>query len=188
MRRGAGEERLINPTRRQLLILTGIATVVLEVVLAILDRNLRATGGPSVLSFEFVGNKQHAAQILAEWGAGGRDQARLGLWIDFAFMLSYGAFVTLAAIATREFARDHGWRLLAMAGVVAPLFAISAALFDATENIALLLILGGHGGNAAPVVATACASFKFALITLAIIYIAWGLCARFLLRLRSLAS
>jgi hypothetical protein len=169
-------------TRKQLLILSGSATVVLNFLLALLDRHLQAKGGPSVLSFEFVGSRRHAAQILAEWGAGGRDLARLSLWIDFVFMLSYGTFFTLAAIATREFASKHGRRLLSVAGVVAPIFATSAALFDAMENVALLLILGGRGGSIAPAFATTCASLKFTLITLAIVYVIWGLCVRLRLR------
>jgi hypothetical protein len=50
------------------------------------------------------------------------------------------------------------------------------------ENIALLLVLDGHGGGTAPLLATACASVKFLLIALAIAYVIWGLAARLLQR------
>jgi hypothetical protein len=172
-------------SRRQLLVTLGVAMVAFDIALLLIDRRLQATGGPSILGFEFAGSEQEAARIMAEWGDHGRDLARWSLWIDFGFMLSYGAFFTLAAIATRDYARERGLHLLGMAGVVTPPFAASAALFDFAENIALLLVLGGHGGSLAPPFATVCASFKFLLIALAIAYVLWGLLSRLLRRLRA---
>jgi hypothetical protein len=158
--------------------------VAFDVILIVIDRRLQATGGPSILGLEFAGSEQRAAEIMVEWGDHGRDLARLSLWIDFGFMLSYGTFFTLASIATREFARERGLRLLAAVGIATPLFAASAALFDAAENIAWLLVLGDHGGSVAPPFATVCASLKFLLITLAIVYVLWGLIIRLLRRWR----
>ncbi len=176
--------RSIPLDRKQLLILTGIAMVAFDVVLVVLDRKMTDAGGPSILGFEFAGSEQRAAQIMAEWGASGHDYARWSLWIDFGFMLSYGSFFTLAALATRDFAREHGLRALAAAGIVAPFCAAFAAVFDAGENVFLLLTLGGHGGSFAPAVATTFASVKFLLITLAIVYVLWGLVSRLLWRER----
>jgi hypothetical protein len=93
-----------------------------------------------------------------------------------------GTFFTLAALATRDFARDHGLRALAIAGIATPFFAAAAALFNAAENIVWLLVLGGHGGSLGPPFATACASLKFLLIGLAIVYVLWGLISRMRLR------
>ena len=171
-------------SRKQLLIAFGIAMVAFDVVLIILDQHLEATGGPSILGLEFADSAQRAAQIIAEWGEHGRDLARLSLWIDFGFMASYGTFFTLAALATRDFARDRDLRALATVGIATPFFAAAAALFDAAENIAWLLVLGGRGGSFAPVFGTACASLKFLLIGLAIIYVLWGLVSRLLWRRR----
>jgi hypothetical protein len=42
-------------------------------------------------------------------------------------MLSYGAFFTLAAIKTRDFARENGLRRLATVGIAAPLSAASSS-------------------------------------------------------------
>lgn len=174
--------RSIPLSRKQLLILTGIAMVAFDVVLVVLDRKMTNGGGPSILGFEFAGSEQKAAQIMAEWGASGRDYARWSLWIDFGFMLAYGSFFTLAALATRDFARETDLRALAAAGIVAPFCAAFAAVFDAGENVFLLLTLGGHGGGFAPPIATTFASIKFLLITLAIVYVLWGLGSRFLRR------
>jgi len=152
--------------------------VAFDLVLLVLDRHIEATGGPSVSVLEFAGSKTRAAEILGEWGSHGRDLARLSLCVDFAFMASYGTFFALAAIATRDLARERGPRLLATLGVAAPGFAIAAALFDAAENIVWLFILGGHGGSFAPPFATTSASLKFLLITLALLYVMLGLAVR----------
>jgi hypothetical protein len=51
-------------------------------------------------------------------------------------------------------------------------------MFDAVENAFLLLVLGGHGGEAAPLIATICSSIKFTLIAIAIVYVICGLVQR----------
>lgn len=135
-------------------------------------------------------NASRASRFLAEWGVDGRDTVRLSLIVDYGFMLSYGAFVTLAGLATRDFAREHSRRALASAGRVVPWFAAAAALFDAGENAFLLLTVGGDGGSAAPTLATTCSSFKWVLIVVAVAYLIWGVGARLtvVLARRSAAS
>jgi len=163
-------------TRKQWLILLGIAMVALTIVpFVVFERRLEHTGGPGILAFEFAATKARASQILAEWGPQGRHTARLSLIIDYAYMISYGGFFTLAGLATRDLARTRDWRRLAAAGMIVPFFATVAALFDATENVFLLLVLGGHGGEYGPLIATVCSSIKFTLITIAIAYVVWGL-------------
>lgn len=166
-------------SRKQMLVVLGIATVIFDIVLVVIDQRLTATGGPSILGLEFAGSQDRVSEIASEWGNHGQYLARLSLWLDFGFMLAYGAFFTLAALATRDFAREHRLRLLARAGIVAPFFAAFAAIFDAVENISWLLALGGHGGTFLPPFATTCASIKFLLITLAIAYVLWGLVSRY---------
>lgn len=123
-------------------------------------------------------NADRAARFLTEWGVDGRTAVRLSLIVDYGFMVSYGAFVTLAGLATRDFGREHGRRALASAGRIVPWFAAAAAVFDAGENAFLLLTVGGNGGSAAPVLATVFASVKWVLIVIAVAYVVWGLSAR----------
>jgi hypothetical protein len=95
---------------------------------------MRDSGGPGIVGFELAGSEERAAEILGEWGEEGEDAARASLWIDYAYILSYGAFLTLAAIATRELALRSGWRRMASAGLAAiPLAAAGA--FDAIEDV-----------------------------------------------------
>jgi hypothetical protein len=161
-------------TRRQWLVLSGAATVAFWVALFVIDQRLKDTGGPSILGLEFAGSADRVSQIASEWGSHGVYLARLSLWIDFGFMVSYGAFFTLAALATRDFAREQGRRALATAGLVVPYFAAAAAIFDACENSIWLLALGDHATSLAAA-ATGCAIVKFVLITVAEAYAICGL-------------
>jgi hypothetical protein len=61
---------------------------------------------------------------------------------------------------------------------VIPFFALAAAAFDATENVALLLTLASKGGGFAPPFAAVCSTIKFTLIGIAILYALCGLAFR----------
>ncbi len=99
----------------------------------------------------------------------------LSLLLDYGYMLSYGLFFTLAGFAVRDTARAHDWRRLATIGAVVPFFALAAASFDASENVALLLTLAGNSGSFAPPFAAVCSAIKFKLIAIAILYAVCGL-------------
>jgi hypothetical protein len=139
--------------------------------------------GPTILDFEFAGSSARAAQIMAEWGPKGRSAAHLSLVLDYGYMLSYGLFFALAGFAVRDTARTRDWRRLAAIGAVVPFFALAAASFDASENVALLLTLAGNGGSVAPPFAAVCSAIKFTLITIAILYAVCGLVQWFRARL-----
>lgn len=108
-------------------------------------------------------------------GSEGRSAAHFSLLLDYGYMLSYGLFFALAGFAVSDTARARGWRRLAALGAVFPLFALAAASFDASENVALLLTLAGHGGSFAPPFAAVCSMIKWTLISIAILYALCGL-------------
>jgi hypothetical protein len=165
-------------TRKQALIVFGAATVAFTVILELVDPSRQGAGTPSILDFEFAASHARAAQIISEWGPKGRNAARLSLILDYGYMLSYGLFFALAGFAIRDTARAHGWQRFAAVGVVVPFFALTAATFDASENVALLLTLAGNGGSFAPLFATVCSTIKFTLIGIAILYVLCGLAVR----------
>lgn len=138
---------------------------------------MQDTGGPGIVPFELTGGQEQADEILAEWGEEGQDAARESLWIDFGFLLAYGAFLTLALAATRDLARERGWRRLSAIGAVVISFGALGAAFDALENVCLLLTLEGSGA-AFPLLATIFASCKFVLLAAAIAYLLAGLAMR----------
>ncbi|MDX6651423.1 MAG: hypothetical protein QOJ38_204 [Solirubrobacterales bacterium] len=155
-------------SRRKALRLSGLATLALFIVLAVLDRRMTDAGGPGIVGFEIAGSAHRAAEILADWGKSGRDAARLSLWLDFGFIAAYMTLLTLAVRSARDrVERGSGSgngngraRLAAIGGVAAVLPFINGGC-DAIENVFLLLVLGGHGGSDAPLLATVFASIKF---------------------------
>ena len=177
----------LTANRKRALYLLGAATLGFTVLLYLLDPHTQGNG-PEIVAFEFAGSRSRAAQIMAEWGAEGRRLAHFGLLLDYGYMLSYGLFFAFAGFAVRDAARERGWRRTARLGAVVPYFALAAAGFDACENAALLLALGGHGGSLAPPFATACSSLKWLLIACAILYAAWGAALLSTERLRRAAS
>ena len=164
-------------TRGRGLILAAIASVLLLLAMAPAEERMRDTGGPGMVPFELTGGQDRADEILAEWGEEGQDAARESLWIDFGFLIAYGTFLTLALAATRDLARERGWRRLAGLGRVVVYFGALGAAFDALENTCLLLTLDG-AGSAYPLLATVFATCKFILLAVAIAYLLAGLAMR----------
>lgn len=165
-------------TRKRGLIVSAIASVALLAAMAPADQRMQDTGGPGIVPFELTGGEDRAQEILAEWGEEGRSAARQSLWIDFAYLLAYGTFLTLALAATRDLARERGWQRLAWFGQRIVLFGALSAGFDALENIFLLITLD-NPDSAFPLLATVFASCKFVLLAVAIVYLLVGLTMRF---------
>lgn len=159
--------------RRWALITVGVATLLLLWAMSPLEDRMQANG-PGMVTFELSGSQERAEEILAEWGEDGRDAAREQLWIDYGFMLAYGALLGLAGAAVRDLCHRRGLPRLARAGRIAVWLGPLAAGFDALENACLLLTVGGSGAPFATL-ATIFASCKFALLAAAIAYLLAGL-------------
>jgi len=168
-------------TRKRGLIATAIASVALLAAMSPADQRMQDTGGPGIVPFEVTGGQDRADEIISEWGEKGRDAARESLWIDFGFLLAYGTFLTLALAAMRDLSRERGWRRLGAIGGVVAYFGAFGAVFDALENICLLLTLDGAGA-AFPLLATIFAACKFALLAVAVAYLTVGLAMRLVVR------
>ncbi len=145
--------RRAEPTARALWLL-GLATLGLFVVLVIVDADIKDTGGPGIASFELEFTSDNARETLAQWGEEGRDSAKLSLWLDYAFLVAYGAFFSLAVVALCEALGWRRWLFLAT-------FPLIAAVCDAIENANLLMTIGQDGEQPWPLLAGVFASLKF---------------------------
>jgi hypothetical protein len=163
---------MIPRMRRWGLIASGIATLLLLWAMSPMEDRMQANG-PGMVPFELSGGEARANEILAEWGEDGRDAAREQLWIDYGFMLAYGAFLGLAAAAIRDLCRRRDLQRLTRIGEKAIWLGPLAAAFDALENACLLLTVGGSG-SPFPTLATTFAAVKFALLAAAIAYLLAG--------------
>lgn len=162
-------------TRRRALRLSGIATAILFVVLAIVDEAIKASGGPGIIAFELAGTTGRVAEILGHWGQQGRDAARVSLAIDFVYLVVYGIFLTLAVLELRDVARERGWTGYARPGTAIAVLPGLAAACDVVEDVGLWLMIEGLGTGRIPPVATAFAVVKFVALAVAIVYLLAGL-------------
>lgn len=126
------------------------------------ERGMRRGGGPGILAFELAGSATRAESILSAWGAPGRRAARLSLWLDFGYMLSYGTLTTLLIELVRRRRGDP---------IALRLLPIGAVAGDVVEGVALFKVLDGVDveGNARR--ARFAALSKFALLGLALGYV-----------------
>ncbi|UVO14357.1 hypothetical protein NM962_10385 [Mycobacterium sp. SVM_VP21] len=133
-----------------------------SVVMLVLERGMRKTGGPGIIPFELAGNAERVQEILAAWGEQGRRWARWSLWLDFGYMLTYG---TLAMLLIERARSRHGHP------VALRLLPIGAVAGDAIEGVALLKALDGVDVDTNARVARSAALAKFAMLAVAHAYL-----------------
>ena len=142
-----------------------VAYAVYTVVMLEIERRLRQTGGPGIIRFELAGNADESADMMARWGSRGRRLARVSLWLDFGYMLTYGAHTAL--VVDRARCRlGHSSAL--------PLLAVAAVAGDAIEGVSLLKVLGGNQIDIHARRARRAALVKFAVLAVCLAYVAVG--------------
>ncbi|WP_409427439.1 hypothetical protein [Mycobacterium sp. SMC-11] len=144
---------------------SAVATLAYAAVMLVLERGMRKTGGPGIIGFELAGNAQRVQEILAVWGADGRRWARWSLWLDFGYMLTYGASALLLIEHVRS---RHGHPTLLR------LLPIGAVAGDALEGVALLKALDGVDVDTNAQRARSAALTKFALLAVGLAYTVVG--------------
>lgn len=165
-------------TRRIALVVLGALTIGLFVFLAGKDEEMRDTGGPGMVAFEVAFDRERAEEIKADWDSVGQDAARVSLIVDYLFLFAYGAFLVLAAAATRDGAARRGRDRTARAGALAIPAAVATAAFDAIENAWLLITLETSVGGLAPLAGGVFACLKFAALAFVLAYVLAGLALR----------
>jgi hypothetical protein len=170
--------------RQRALWISGVATAVLFLVLAIVDGLIENSGGPGIVAFEVAGTTDRATEILGHWGQDGRAAARVSLGLDFVYLAVYATFLVLAVLALRDSARARGWDRYARPAVAVAVLPVVAALCDVAENAGLVLMVEGTGVGRLPPVVLAFALVKFAALAVTLLYLLGGLAAIGLERLR----
>jgi hypothetical protein len=131
-----------------------------------------------IVSFEIARTWPMAARIMSTWDFVARLHAAFGLGLDYLFMLVYSSTLALSSLWAGERLRALRWPL---AGFGVPLAWGSwlAAVFDAVENMALILLLFGQQDSFWPMVAALGAYLKFGLILLGMAYAFFALVVSF---------
>jgi len=164
--------QFIPPASRKLLFFMFLAgTLGLFAVFRVLDTPLQTPAAPSgIVSFELAGTPFQAQTILDSW----RDQtglayafAAFGLGIDYLFMPVYATALALGILLA--VGRHTGW--FAIVGAWLGWGAYVAAIFDAVENYALTrMLLMNEVWTPYPQMAAFCATVKFGLLLLGLLY------------------
>ena len=157
-------------------------TILLMVCLNVVGSPLTTKVAPyGIISFELAGNVTRANQILASWDHNAQLHAAFSLGFDYVFLLAYSTTIGLACVWTARILHDRDWPLEKM-GIPLAWGQWLAAVLDAIENIALLVMLFGNVTNPLPQIAFWCAAVKFILVFLGIVYAIFGLVVRLLVK------
>ena len=124
-------------------------------VMLLVERKMRRTGGPGIIPFELAGHSAAAEAIMARWGVEGRRAARLSLVLDFGYMLNYGFLIGL--LLDRTARRNRHRRAV-------PVLVVAAVVSDAVEGISLLRVLDHRNVEQNASRAKNAALTKFALL------------------------
>lgn len=142
-----------------------VAYAAYSAVMLEIERRLQKTGGTGIIPFELAGSADRATEMMARWGGRGQRLARVSLWLDFGYMLTYGVHAALLVDRARR--RQGHWSVL-------PVLAMGAVAGDAVEGVSLLKVLdGGQIGVHARRARTA-ALVKFAFLAVCLGYAAIG--------------
>jgi len=139
---------------------------------------MQATGHPlqtdaapqGIVSFELAGDGSTAQAMIQSWTPAALPHAGFSLGFDFVFMLLYSTTIGLACVWA---AGVLGARLSAV-GIALAWGQWLAALLDAVENGALLVMLLEAVRAPWPQIAFWCAALKFGLVFLGLGYAALG--------------
>ena len=157
--------------RKPLFFICLALTIVLSIVMQSVNKQLNLPQG--IISFEFASTPQKASEMLNSWNEQARVHAGFSLGIDFLYMPAYSLALALGILLASG--KHSGW--MRSLGAVAGWGAVGAAVFDAVENYALWRVLTGEAQSVFPGVAAICATIKFVLIGLGLLYalIGWVL-------------
>jgi hypothetical protein len=154
-----------------------VLTLVLFAVMQALNAPLQTDAAPAgIVSFELARTTEKAFQILVSWepirNAGGAAiptkwlYAAFGLGFDYLFMTAYALTIALGVLLAAD--KHTGW--IKSLGAAAGWGVLLAAALDAVENFALWKVLLGNILSSWTQLAAVCASLKFGLIILSILY------------------
>jgi hypothetical protein len=142
-------------------------TLILFAVFRVLDAPLRTFAAPNgIVSYELAGNIKPAAEILGSWDSGAQLFAAFGLGLDYLFMPAYALTLSLGILLAAG--RHPG--AFAKIGAWLGWSALVAALFDAVENFSLWQFMLGDFQALWPRLAAICATVKFILLIVGLIY------------------
>lgn len=137
----------------------GLGTVVLAVVLAVVGKPLGSTIPQAPLRYQFAWNAKRANEIKEIWKPQIK-RAQLQLRIDFAFLVFYPLFFSLACAMLAE----SRFTSMVEIGIFISWAVLASGPLDAIENWALLRMLSHPATDHLARLAGFCSGIKFLLV------------------------
>ena len=166
----------LSPHKRTLifLLLLGL-TVVLLLSMNFVGLPLNTAAAPQgIISFEFAATPERAQEMLDSWSPDARIRAGFIQGLDFLFPIAYSTTVALGCVMAAGVITRRGQAISRLGAWLAWGLWLAAVL-DYIENIGLLFILFGIVQSPYPQIAAVCASIKFALLAIGLVYSFYGL-------------
>ena len=173
-------EKIPEPYRPRCFWVLLVTSGVLVLVFAVTGTSLNTAAAPQgIVSLQIAGSVTKASEMIASWDSKARLLAAFGLGVDYLFMPVYAMLFGLACIGAAQQLRRSKWPLATLGSWLAWGLWL-AAIFDALENIAQMVMLLGPVVSPWPEISTVCAYMKFTLIFTGVVYafygvVAWGL-------------
>ncbi len=127
-----------------------------------------------ILDLEFAYNKTKVTNIMHAWSSNpivdNISKAKTNTYLDFIFLAFYSTFLFFACRKITETNKSNFGLYIAKGAL------LSGGL-DIFENIGMLISLSGYKNNIVAFVTTICASIKWVLAILAVLYLLLGILA-----------
>lgn len=150
-----------------------VISVVLLLTTGHFMKQLVAAVQPLPIRLQFAWSEVRAAKILKDWSAPEKRAVRLNLALDFAFIVIYVTGAGLACALAADALGAARWPGGEIGGIFVRAIVI-VGLLDAIENVAQSRMLSGHTAQPWPALASICASIKFFLGVVIILYALYG--------------
>ncbi len=161
-------DKLLEIPKKKALHFITLIGLIAFVVMTMLGGVVNVAPAYGILDYEFAWTSGQVEVIFNAWGAVGMQQIAFGIYIDFLYIIAYGALIFgCLLIVTRKL--EGRIQTIGLYMTITP---VIAGICDVIENINLLLMIadGNFIASASPFVAALCATIKFTIIFACILF------------------
>jgi len=154
-------------TNGRIIITLFILTMIMTLVLRIQgDQLVTPSASKGILSLEFSTSASQTSNIRNEWKGPIRQAFYLNIALDYFYLLFYGLFLFFTCTYL-SWLKPGGRKI----GLYAGIAGLAAAGFDAVEDLLMVISIIFGGNDIVSLTTAICASIKFLLLGIAVLYI-----------------
>lgn len=151
---------------KQKLIVSALACILMMAALRWQGAGLKTTTSPrAIVDLELATQPRQISQLMQVWDI---SVVKMNIWIDFLFIVSYVAFLAIAAEAAASKWSNQGMHII---GLTLARVAVVAGILDIAENLLMLQTVAGNFTVFSLQMTHYCATIKFTLAGIVLIYL-----------------